>query len=285
MINLYTIFFLIVRILSNPAANVLQKKASNNLSSAAVNFYTYLILSIFCIPFINKTLISYNLNFWLLVVSAGFLSALGTVCLIKAINIGELSVLGPLNSYKSIVGFVIAWVLLGEIPSIAGILGIILIITGSRYIFDTVNEGFSFSLLKRLDIKLRIAALLMTGTEAVLLKKIIILSSVETCFALWCLSGLLWSFMIVLILKKSFTFRSGKTLLYILFIALCLGMMQFSTNYVFEKMYVGLALALFQLSSIITVLFGKAIFREKNIGRKLAGSIIMIIGSCLILMH
>lgn len=287
MINLYTIFFLIVRILSNPAANVLQKKLSSNLSSSVINFYTYFVLSVFCIPFLNRYIINYSfgLMFWLYVLAAGFLCALGTVCMIKAINIGELSVLGPINSYKSIVGLIIAWLFLKETPSLSGLIGIILIIAGSRFIFETASSGFSFSLFKRPDIKLRFAALILTGTEAVLLKKIILLSSVEACFILWCLSGLLWSFIIAAILQKSFVIKENKTFIYILLIALCLGLMQFSTNYVFEGMHVGFALALFQLSSIVTVLFGKAIFHETNIRKKLTGSVIMIMGSCLILMH
>ena len=47
MINIITVFFLIIRIVSNPIANLFQKKLTNQLSSFTINFYTYLILSIF----------------------------------------------------------------------------------------------------------------------------------------------------------------------------------------------------------------------------------------------
>ena len=67
-------------------------------------------------------------------------------------------------------------------------------------------------------------------------------------------------------------------------IAVCLGLMQFSTNIVFEKLDVGLSLALFQLSSIVAIIFGYKVFKESNVIKKLIGAVIMIVGSCLILL-
>jgi len=64
---------------------------------------------------------------------------------------------------------------------------------------------------------------------------------------------------------------------------LCIGTMQYTTNYVFDRMNVGYALALFQLSTIVSILLGYKIFREQAIGRKLLGAVIMIVGSVLII--
>lgn len=61
--------------------------------------------------------------------------------------------------------------------------------------------------------------------------------------------------------------------------------MQYSTNFVFEKMNVGYALALFQLSSLVTVFLGYEIFKEKNLKEKIIGTCIMILGSVLIILH
>ena len=49
-------------------------------------------------------------------------------------------------------------------------------------------------------------------------------------------------------------------------------------------MNVGFALALFQLSSIVAVIFGYKMFGEKQLIKKIFGTIIMIFGSCLILL-
>jgi drug/metabolite transporter (DMT)-like permease len=45
---------------------------------------------------------------------------------------------------------------------------------------------------------------------------------------------------------------------------------------------VGYSLALFQLSTIVTVVLGHRYFQEKNVGRRLAGSAVMTVGAMMI---
>ncbi len=276
---------LLIRILSNPLANMLQKIQAQKHSAILINAYSYFFLSLACIaPAIMNNWSGYGANYWLYVLLAGILCTLGSVCLIKALQIGEMSVLGPVNSYKCIVGLVIGFLLLGEIPSVYGLLGVILIIFGSWFIFDTVQEGFSFKLLLRKDIILRFCALFFTGCEAVVLKKIILISSVGESFILWCFTGFLFSILMLIIFRTKPERIFGKDLLDCAGIAVCLGLMQLSTNFVFARLNVGLSLALFQLSSVIAVIFGYKFFKEEHFLKKLLGSIIMILGSCLILL-
>lgn len=286
MINLSLILFLIVRIFSNPIANALQKKLAEDISPTVINFYTYTILSLCYLPYVSKYINfeELSLELVILVLIAGLLCTLGNICLIKSIHIGELSVLGPINSYKSIVGLIIAYILLKEMPSCYGLIGILLIIFGSKFIFDSEAEGFSLKLFKRKDIQLRILALILTGAEAAFLKKIIILSSVEACFIFWCFMGMFWSFVLMLTNGKKFIidFKGSMSLLFL--ISICVGFMQYSTNYVFENMNIACALALFQLSTLITVFLGCKYFEEKHFIKKVVGSIIMIIGSVLIIL-
>lgn len=280
-----TILFLIIRIFSNPFANLFQKKLASENSSVTINFYSFLILSILTFPLLFSLQIpAMNTYFWFVVILAGLLCTLGTLCLIKAMEIGELSVVGPINSYKSVIGLISAFFLLGEIPSLFGLLGMFLIIWGSKFIFFKDVEGFSFKLFKRKDIQYRFLALILTGIEAAFLKQIIILSSIETSFVLWCISGAIWSLIILFLQKKKLVLSNNRDYLVCFVIAICLGLMQYSTNYVFKYMNVGYALALFQLSSIVNVFLGYKIFKEKHFIYKLIGSLIMILGSCLIIL-
>ncbi len=290
---LETIVALVCRILSNPVANALQKQLVQKKSAILINWYSYLFLSLFCLLVsinsssniqIVKEFLTYGLDFWFYVALAGILCTLGSICLIKALQIGDMSVLGPINSYKSIVGLVFGVILLGEIPSITGLAGVLLIVAGSWFIFDTVDEGFSFKLFLRKDIILRFCALFFTGCEAAVLKKIILMSSVWESFILWCFSGFIFTLLIFLVFNVKIQLLTKKELIKCFFIALCLGVMQFSTNFVFEKMNVGLALALFQLSTLVSVILGYKIFQEQQILKKVLGSIIMIAGTCLILL-
>lgn len=279
------ILALIIRIISNPLANMIQKIQAEKHSAILINTYSYFFLSLACIvPACLNNWSGYGLNYWLYTLLSGILCTLGSICLIKALQLGEMSVLGPINSYKCIIGLVIGYLLLGEIPSLYGVLGVILIIFGSWFIFDTTQEGFSFKLLLKKDIILRFCALFFTGCEAVVLKKIILMSSVSESFILWCFTGFIFSLVMLLGFKIKPERLNTKDLLSCGGIAVCLGLMQFSTNMVFERLNVGLSLALFQLSSVVAVIFGYKVFREKHFIKKLLGSIIMILGSCLILL-
>ena len=62
------------------------------------------------------------------------------------------------------------------------------------------------------------------------------------------------------------------------------AVMQYSTNYVFSKMNVAYALALFQLSTILSVFLGVNIFKEKGLARKVIASLIMITGAVIIIL-
>ena len=60
--------------------------------------------------------------------------------------------------------------------------------------------------------------------------------------------------------------------------------MQLTTNYAFSKMQVGYALSLFQLSTLVSVFLGYKIFKEQDIRKKIIGSVIMIVGSIIIIL-
>ena len=276
----------ILRIFSNPIANLFEKKASIESSSLYTNFYSYLIMAIATIPFLSKyDWTSLSAECWGYALLAGLLCATARACMVKALQQGELSVLGPINSFKSVVGLVVAFFMLSEIPTIFGIIGMCLIIFGSRYIFDTLEEGFSLKLFKRQDINLRFAALILTGIEAVILKKIILLSSFTISFILWAWTGCIYTFLMILFIKRKYV-PVKKDIIYQYFIiAIALAVMQLSTNYVFLNMNVGYALALFQLSSVVNLLFGIKFFTETNLIKKLIGTLIMIIGSVIIILN
>lgn len=282
------IFAIFIRIMANPLGNVFQKKLSQNgLSSLVINFMSFFLLGLICV------FLSFGVDWhgfssllWTNAIIASLLGVIGCNLIIKAIQMGELSVLGPVNSYKSIVGMVAGIFLLGEMPSLAGILGIILIIAGSYFVFDTQDEKFSLKIFLRKDILCRLLALVFSAVEAVFIKKVIILSSVVAAFILWCWFGAIFSFVILLFSgrEKYTQLKKPDFRLYLPLIA-CVGAMQFSTTYVFQKMNVGYALALFQLSTLITVFLGYKIFHEKDIFKKMVGTIVMIVGAIIIILN
>ena len=50
----------------------------------------------------------------------------------------DLSVLGPINAYKAVLSLVLAVVLIGEVPTLFGLAGVMLIVAGSLFVIDRV---------------------------------------------------------------------------------------------------------------------------------------------------
>ncbi len=279
----------LLRIFSNPIGNVFQKQLTiKGIHPLFVNFLTYFLLSIICIvitAFIHFPALPQQ--FWFYSILGGITGAVGNGFLVKALQKGELSVLGPINAYKSIVGIIVGIFLLREFPNFWGILGIILIIYGSYFVLDTTEERFSLALLKKSEIQYRLWAMILTAIEAVFIKKVILASSTTIAFISWCCFGAIFAFILLFVyrlnIKKEAKKIANNDFSKFAFLIVCIGTMQFTTNYIFEHMAVGYALSLFQLSTIVSVLLGYKFFKELDIRKKIVGSVIMIIGSVIII--
>lgn len=218
------------------------------------------------------------------------LSVLGNVLLVSAMKIGDLSVLGPINAYKAVVSMCVGLFFLGEIPTGAGLAGIGLIVGGSYVVVRQPDQTttFSLSFFKRPDVRLRVLALLCSAIDGVFLKKAIVASSPETAFSYWCFLGFLVSLSWVLATQRA---RCADQLRILwaqratyLFLFLAIGLMQISTNIAFDRTQVGYALALFQTSALLSVLFGYQFFGERHILPKLVGASVMVAGAALIIL-
>ncbi|WP_128545517.1 DMT family transporter [Larkinella soli] len=285
-----TTLAVIIRIVANPLSNVFQKQLTQRsaeplfVTSATYGFLS--LLSLFFWKDISLTALSPA--FWYNALIVSILAVLGNVFLVRALRTGDLSVLGPVNAYKSVVSIVFGIVLLNEVPSWLGLLGVALIVAGSYFVLGSgrLEGGFSWQLLRRPEIQLRLAALVCSAIEAVFIKRAMLLSSAVTTFVFWCVLGFVLSLVWVGVALRG-RWQEQVRLLFsqkITYLALFLsvGLMQFSTNVAFDGTQVGYALALFQTSALLSVLFGYQFFKEKNILPKLIGAAIMVTGAALI---
>ena len=265
---------ILIRIISNSYLNVFQKTlTAKGQKSSAVNFFTYLGLSALSVFFVSK-IEAITPELLLNVLIMGALGALGNYFIIKALSIGELSALAPVNSFKPVVALLIGIVFLKETPSVCAVLAIFMIIAGTFII--TKAKGNT----PKKAIIYRILALLFSASEAVFIKKIILLTGAEEAFALWCFAGLIFSSLFMV--KSKPKICSYK---YQLYLILAVGIMQYSTNYVFSKMNVSYALALFQLSTLLSVFLGVKLFGEKELKKKVCASLIMIAGAVILILN
>lgn len=277
LLNIIAILF---RIFSNSFSNVFQKKLTKSGEAATcINCINYILMSLISIPLL--LLVNFSLitpEFCLYAIAGGITGAIGNCFMVLALKQGELSVLGPINSYKAIVGMIFGIFLLHEYPNIYGVLGIGLIIIGSYFILESPKA------LLRKDIQYRIYALIFTAIEAVFIKKVIILSSIASSFIISSFLGAIFSYLIMRILEnEKLHIPTKKNSIMYISTTLCFAIMTFTTAYVFKYMNVGYALSLFQLSIILNVILGYKLFNEKKLIKKLLGSLIILIGSAAIL--
>jgi len=215
------------------------------------------------------------------------------VLLVMALGYGDLSLLGPINSYKPIVGMVFGIFLLNEIPSWLGLFGVALILAGSYFIVEnnSVSEGRGVvkNFILEKGIQLRIGALVLSGIEAVFLKKALSFSTPLITMSMWCVAGLIVSgITLPFFINKEKIFKLAGVMENIkmyFFLFITTAAMQFTTLLIFEEMQVSYALALFQTSALISVFLGYKYFNESNIKKRLIGSFFMIIGSALIIIY
>ena len=274
MFNL--IIGILIRIFSNSYLNVFQKLLTNKGEfSSVINFYTYLGLAIIGIIITPSPTFSPHLLPYILIM--GFLGALGNYFIVKALSCGDLSTLAPINSYKPIIALLIGILFLKEIPGIREILGILLVIMG------TLLLGTTKFLFNRATCY-RFIALILLGTEAVFIKKVILLSDINSAFLYWVTTGLFFALIFAVLSKHPLKIQKQNISLQFALI-ISVALMQYSTNYVFAKINVAYALALFQLSSIISVFLGVNIFKEQELMRKILASIIMLFGAVVIILN
>jgi drug/metabolite transporter (DMT)-like permease len=287
--------FVAVRIIVNPLSNVFQKQlAQRSANPVFMIGVTHAMLSLAMLPLLfGPVKVALGIEFWANMMVCALLAVAGNVLLVYALKSTDLSVLGPINAYKAVISLVLGVFLIGEIPTAMGLAGVVLILAGSYLVVDrepSQPRHHAFvKFFRERGIQLRFAALGLSATEAVFLKKALLLSSPLTTFVWWSILGLpIAATAILLVLRH----ETGKEITLVqrhwrcyLWLAIMTGLMQLSTLLTFGRLQVGYSLALFQLSTLISVFLGWRIFQEGNIRQRALGTLVMAAGAALIVIR
>ena len=282
-----------VRILVNPLSTVFQKYLTQRQAHPLfVVAGTYGLLSIGCLIYLFRVPpIALPNSFWSDSLIFNALAVAGNYFLVKSLQHGDLSVLGPVNAYKSLISLVFGLFLLGEVPNEWGIAGMLLIVIGSYFVLSqsSAENRFRWGIFRQKEVQYRFLALFISGIDALFLKKIIVATNADLAFVSWCIGGFLFSLTALLLTQKIDRFRAQWDVIrhykwHFLALGLSAGLMQLSTNYAFQGIQVSYALALFQISALVSVLLGVQFFQETQLWRKLTGAAVMGIGAVLIIL-
>jgi drug/metabolite transporter (DMT)-like permease len=290
-----TALFVVARILANPISNLFQKQLARRSSNPLfIIGATHALLTLAVLPFVflGIPLSELSLAFWSNISLCATLAVASNVLLVYALANADLSVLGPINAYKSVISLALGVFLIGEVPTAMGAAGVLLIVAGSYFVTDrdaadSRRNAFAAFFRER-GVQFRLAALVLSATEAIFLKKALLLSSPVTAFVFWSILGLPIAAAAIAVLRRhrlrrdvAIFRRHWHTYVWL---ATATGTMQLTTLLTFGKLPVGYSLALFQLSTLVSVFLGYRYFQESQIRRRLLGSAIMAAGATLIVL-
>ena len=286
--------FVAARIIANPVSNVFQKRlVQNSANPIFIIGVTHAWLTLAVVPWtLGADIRELSAAFWGNMVLCALLAVASNVTLVHALKSTDLSVLGPVNSYKAVISLVLGFFLIGEIPTAMGLTGVLLILVGSSLIVDRLphqpRTHAWLQFFRERGVQLRFAALALSATEAVFLKKALLLSSPVTTFIMWCVLGLPLAALAMAIVPggglRQEIRRFRMHWCTYLWLALTTGAMQLTTLLTFGKLQVGYSLALFQLSTLLSVLLGHHFFQEGHLRRRLLSSLVMVAGALLIVL-
>jgi drug/metabolite transporter (DMT)-like permease len=293
-----TALFIVARVVANPISNVFQKQLTQRAADPLfIVGATHALLTLAALPALYALVVRGSLSppelgagFWGNMIACAMLAVAGNVLLVFALQSTDLSVLGPINAYKSVISLALGVFLLGEVPTAFGLIGVLLIVAGSYFVVDRVSgqsprNAFK-AFLREPGVQFRFAALAFSATEAVFLKRAVLLSSPVITFFFWSILGLPIAAAAIVLLRREAVREETRRLhsrwpTYF-WLAVTTGVMQLTTLLTFGVMQVGYSLALFQLSTVISVFLGYRYFQERNIARRLFGSAVMVAGGVII---
>ncbi|OGV50586.1 MAG: hypothetical protein A2X49_12345 [Lentisphaerae bacterium GWF2_52_8] len=291
------------RILTGPLVNLCQKKfAGEKNEPFFIVWNTHLLMTLIAVPLLLCCGgISASRGFCFVIALAALLDFTGNALTVYSLKMTALSIFGPINAYKPLFALVFGFLLLDERPGLWGVLGMLLILGGTWLLNAPEEEdGETIRTSGRISgfflskgVWLRFAAQLIFALGAIYLKKAVMIGGPLLSFAGWALLPLPVAALCCAVAHKNLwgkglLKKTGAAICHEPFrwasLALLNSAMQILTLWAFSMIFVGYALACFQLSALLHVYLGHRFFGEKNLRARLGGALIMGLGAVLILL-
>lgn len=262
--------------------NVFSKKASLNVDSLLVSWINNFIPFILYLPVLYFIELKFNLQFFTSVLISGTVNTVATILYHRAISKGEVSVVVPMLSFTPLFLVIISPLIVGEFPTVKGLIGIVLIVVGSYLLnINLKEEGILFplkSLMKNKATRYMLIVAFIWSISANFDKKGIEASSI--------LQYILFINLFVTIGTTIFSITKGKFSFHSVWLErknlFFVGVLT-SMGYIVHMTAISLTLvsyviALKRTAGMITVVLGYLFLKEQNIKERLLGSTVMFIG-------
>jgi len=269
--------------------NVITRKLVFLTDRQVIIYSKYLFVSLFALLLIFFTGVpEIRPAFYYSIIIASVIDVIAAWCFLNAIASTQLAKTFPLVAFTPIFLLGTSFFILGELPSILGLAGILLIVCGAYLLrAESIKVGFLEPiklLLKEKGQRYMLVAAFLFSFLAVFFKKAILNSSAFFAFGITQLLSTL--FLTLFFLKKKtlgILFKRTAVNFKLLFAASIVGFLTGLT--LFAAFKLGLAayvVSVKRTSILFTIILGYIFFREDHIIRSLLIGIIMVLGIFLI---
>lgn len=249
-----------------------------------------IILALFLIPFIN-------LNIGWMAVFLSFMTAIvisiGALFLNKGLRHGEISIVGPLTNISPLFLLIIAYFILGEVPSIRQYIGIFLLVLGAYALEAGVSDCGFWKPLRNF-FKSKVNLFVMIGMIAfsvsATMDKFIVTNFVDFITYVFLIKVFTSVFYILYDVYKygrKEIFRNIKKdykLLTLSALLLFFGQLSYMAAVAIPGAMISLIIPIKRTSTLFSTIVGGKLFHEKNLLIKVLASIIMMWGAVFILL-
>jgi drug/metabolite transporter (DMT)-like permease len=280
---------IILRVVLSVSASAIQKRLL--LDRAGINATWILTYGFMLVPAAMLAAFRWSdvdARFWRDILIGGGLDAIGNLAMIAALRGTDLSIFGPLNATRPIVALLFGWFFLAENPTPMGLLGIAITVLGGVLLFTGSEAGgkHNFRAIWK-SLALRIIGLSLGVAGAVFLKRAASVATAEVTVAAWIICGLI-VLLAFAVIRDSAALKnlSPAVSLHWKWLLVHSGVfltMQVLTIYIFQKTLLAYSFVFFQLGMVLQVFVGRFFFQEGAFRRRFVASIIMALGSILIL--
>ena len=227
-------------------------------------------------------------GFWSVMAVIIPLEILAWTLYIKAIRESQLSLVAPIISFTPVFLVATSFLIIGELPSLSGLAGILLVASGAYILnFKTLRHGIFDPITsifrEKSSLYMLIVAFLFSITST--LSKITVQKSSAVFSSSAYLLAMSMSFFAISFFKSRSKMPQLKTHAGELApIGLFYGSMAIFHNMAITLTLVPYMMSIKRTSSIFSVFYGHFWFKEHNMKNRMAGALVMLIGAILIIL-
>lgn len=277
------IVYSLLTALFNSLKSVSSKKSLRSLDKYVVSWFVHFLPFVFIMPLAFAVgFPELGEDFWPVFVLDCCLSAVATVLSIKALMRCDLSVTVPMSAFTPLFLLFTSYLILGEIPSAGGFIGVIMVVVGAYFLnISERKNGWKApfkALIKEEGPKLMLAAAFIwsiTGN----LDKIAVQNSSPIFFSMsenFLIALLITPFALGKIRKQKREIAKEK--IHIAAIGIFSALMVIFQMIAIQEALVVYVLAIKRVSILISIILGGLIFKEKGIKQRFIGGAIMVLG-------